>query len=143
MDVAPGTDRVPGPPRTLKKRRSFLAAAKARKWVTPGVILQAVEQSRTEPAEGPAPRIGFTASRKVGGAVERNRAKRRLRAAARSVLADHARTGFDYVLIGREATLTRRFDDLLEDLRSGLIHIHERKAQTRRRKRTGPDLPTA
>lgn len=60
--------------------------------------------------------IGFTASKKVGNAVARNRAKRRLRAAVAAVMPSRAATDHDYVLIGRKATLQRPYQDLLADL---------------------------
>jgi ribonuclease P protein component len=70
-------------------------------------------------------RIGFTCSRKVGNAVARNRARRRLRAAARAVLPALARPGWDYVLIGRPVeTATRPFALLLDDLRAALSRVH-------------------
>lgn len=77
--------------------------------------------------DGGAPmiRVGITASRKVGGAVERNRAKRRLRAAAASVLPLSARTGHDYVLIARKETLIRPFAKLTEDLQRAVAAAHE------------------
>jgi ribonuclease P protein component len=61
-------------------------------------------------------RVGFTVTKKVGNAVERNRIKRRLRAAAREILPAQARCGYDFVLIGRKGTLTRPFADLKSDL---------------------------
>lgn len=101
----------------LKQRREFLAVAGARrKWAAPGLVLQARPRSEGDGA----PRIGFTASRKVGNAVCRNRARRRLRAAAERILPGHAKRGFDFVLIARAATLDRPFTGLLEDLETAL-----------------------
>lgn len=68
-------------------------------------------------------RVGFTVSRKVGNAVERNRARRRLRAAVAQVLGDNARPGYDFVVIGRAATLTRPFSALVSDLRIALKRL--------------------
>jgi ribonuclease P protein component len=70
-------------------------------------------------------RVGFTCSKKVGKAVVRNRAKRRLRAAARAVLPRLGRAGWDYVLVGRpEVTVARRFADLVGDLETALAKLH-------------------
>ncbi len=105
---------------TLKKRPDFLAAARGRREVTPGFVLQA----RNRGEDGPA-RVGFTCSKKVGNAVARNRAKRRLREIARLVLPSHARPGWDYVLIGRAGTTaTRDFIQLQADLRAALAKLH-------------------
>jgi ribonuclease P protein component len=114
----------------LKRRPEFLAvAAQRRRWVAPGLILQAARRPEDSNLP-PAPRIGFTASRKVGIAVARNRARRRLRAAAEAVLPKAGRSGFDYVLIARGETLTRGFADLLADLETALgrVHAERRKA---------------
>jgi len=110
----------------LKRRPDFLRVAGGRqKWVAPGLILQALRQDDAPPSTGetaPA-RVGFTASAKVGNAVVRNRARRRLRAAAASVLPLHAEPAHDYVLIARAGTLKRRFADLLVDLEAGLKRL--------------------
>ena len=114
---------MPKAPITLKKRRDFLACAKARRWVAPGLILQARERRNDELTDGP--RVGYTCSKKVGNAVTRNRAKRRLRAAAAEVLARDGRAGWDYVLIGKsDATIDRPFPMLLGDLETALARVH-------------------
>ncbi len=69
-------------------------------------------------------RVGFTVSRKVGNAVVRNRAKRRLRAIVREGLARHGRPGYDYVLIGRRNTASLSYGDLVADLESALSRLH-------------------
>lgn len=105
---------------TLKRRPEFLRiAAKGKKTVTPGLVLQACRHAH--PC-GPV-RYGLTASRRVGGAVQRNRARRRLREAARAILPVHAAPGHDYVLIARAATPTRPFNLLLRDLEKALKRL--------------------
>ena len=109
----------------LKTRRDFVAASRARYQVMPGLTVQARKRRRDESAEGI--RVGFTCSKKVGNAVARNRAKRRLREVARSVLPDQGRDGWDYVLIGkREATAARDFQALAQDLSNALNKLHPR-----------------
>ena len=90
-----------------------------RKWAAPGVVLQCAPRPADVPA-GTCPRVGFTASRKVGPSVARNRARRRLRAAVAKILPLHARPGYDLVLIARKGTLTRPFAKLLGDLEASL-----------------------
>jgi ribonuclease P protein component len=109
---------------TLKKRRDFLSASRARRQGTASMMVQM--RDRKDDTE--TLRVGFTCSKKVGNAVARNRAKRRLREAARLVLPEHARPGHDYVLIGRfEATAARPFDKLLGDLKHALKKLHGAK----------------
>lgn len=108
-------------PEILKKRADFLAANRAaRRVATRGFVLQV----RDRDDDGP-PRVGYTCSKKVGNAVARNRAKRRLREAARVVLTTEGRTGADYVLIGRrDATAAIPFDRLCDDLREAVAKAH-------------------
>lgn len=114
----------------LKRRPEFLAVtASRRRWVAPGLILQAARRPEDSTLP-PAPRIGFTASRKVGIAVERNRARRRLKAAAERVLPQRGEKGFDYVVIARSETLTRSFADLIADLETALQRVHERRQKS-------------
>ncbi|WP_119461230.1 ribonuclease P protein component [Rhodospirillaceae bacterium SYSU D60014] len=119
----------------LKRRPEFLRVADARrKWVAPGLILQTTRQAGQGSPQRPAGervenggdgdlRVGFTASRKVGNAVARNRARRRLRAAVAEILPRYAKRGHDYVVIARAGTLTRSFDDLVADLTTGLRRL--------------------
>jgi len=111
----------------LKRRSEFLRVAGARrKWVAPGLVLQARRHTPDDRAAGTqAPvRVGFTVSRKVGNAVQRNRARRRLRSAAEEVIPACAKEGYDFVVIGRAATLKRPFDGLREDLTTALKKLN-------------------
>ena len=106
----------------LKARADFLQAARALRRGTQGMMVQ----GRPRGDDSPAIRVGFTCSKKVGNAVARNRAKRRLREAARMVLAQQGRPGWDYVLIGRRFdTAARPFPALLSDLEYALQKLHQ------------------
>lgn len=137
----------------LKQRTDFLHAARGVKWVAPAFVLQTrlarprspmhtgagsgiatglqtaawqdpAGPEQAEP-EGEA-RLGFTASRKVGGAVARNFARRRLREAARQVFPGKARQAHDYVLIARRSIGTCRFSKIVDDLETAIQKVHVR-----------------
>ena len=102
------------PPPTLKHRRDFLACARARRWAAPGLILQARRRAEAEGGGAETIRVGYTCSKKLGGAVARNRAKRRLREVFRHqqqlvpadydllMVARHSLNGLDYTAIEKK-----------------------------------------
>ena len=133
MTGDPTTDLPPAPdtparaafvmPTVLSRRADFLRAAQGSRHGTPAFLLQARRRAPDEPATGY--RIGFTCSKKVGNAVARNRAKRRLREIARLVLPESGRDGWDYVLVGRAgSTATHPFPQMQADLRRALARLH-------------------
>ncbi len=117
-----------GPIPRLKQRGEFLRVArKGRKWVMPGMVVQACD-AVDDTAD--RLRVGFTVSRKVGNAVKRNRARRRLRAVAERLLPVYAKGGVDVVIIGRGTTLNRPFDKLTSDLAKALKKLDVLDSQT-------------
>ncbi|MBC7519805.1 MAG: ribonuclease P protein component [Sandarakinorhabdus sp.] len=96
----------------MRLRRDFLAANKARRVVTPGFVLLVNQRADDDPKI----RAGYTVTKKIGGAVVRNRMKRRLRALAREFFPVEGVTGADHVLIGREAGIERDFSELRAEL---------------------------
>ena len=114
----------------LTQRSDFVHAANhGHKWATPGLVLQFVKTRHLNPTDAIRKngqmkfRIGFTATRRIGGAVVRNRAKRRLREVAARVMPKHAKVGYDYVLIARAATTQRSFHNLIGDLTKALAKV--------------------
>lgn len=106
---------------TMQKRAQFLACNNQKHWGTKAFLLQARDRADGDPTVN----VGFTCSKKVGNAVARNRAKRRLREVARLILPDAARPGWDYVLIGRkDATATICFDELIVSLKTALSKVN-------------------
>ncbi|MEC7094705.1 MAG: ribonuclease P protein component [Candidatus Puniceispirillaceae bacterium] len=104
---------------SIPSRAGFLAARDSGvKAVAAGFVLQAAPTGRDDW------RLGLTASKKTGNAVRRNRARRRLRALARTELAKRARPGIDYVIIARQGTAERPWDDLVADLHKSLGYLH-------------------
>ena len=109
----------------LKTRSEYLRVARGNKAARAGLVLQAAPRRDMGKKGGDrlAIRVGFTATKKIGNAVTRNRVKRRLRAVADRILPDRGKSGTDYVLIGRSATIGRPFAKLLDDLDSALQMI--------------------
>jgi ribonuclease P protein component len=103
----------------LKRRTDFRAAATGVRAPGKGFVLQALQR----PAEG-AVRVGFTVSKQVGNAVERNRVRRRLREIVRLTAEGEMRPGHDYVLIGRRAALALPFGEMRRELDAALSRIH-------------------
>jgi ribonuclease P protein component len=116
---------------TLKARADFLrVAATRRRAAAPGLVLQAALRSEGSGC-GAIVRVGFTASRKVGNAVIRNRAKRRLRSVAAAILPCNGRPGTDYVLIARATTVDRPYQALIADLEAALRRVNRGKGKNR------------
>src|SRR5690606_22122229 len=96
----------------LRRRAEFVATARGVRWNASAFAVQAVAR----PGEDGLIGLGFTATRRLGNAVARNRARRRLRAAARAVLPDGAVAGVNYVILARPAVLSCAFDRLTTEL---------------------------
>jgi ribonuclease P protein component len=112
----------------LRHRPDFLRCARGFRRVTLSLTLEVVPTPEKY-AGPPRARVGFTATKKLGGAVERNRAKRRLRAAAAALLPLYGLEGTDYVLVARAGTLVRPFAQILEDLAASLNAAREKLAR--------------
>ena len=109
----------------LRRRTDFLAAASGVKVATAAFVLQALKRG----VGGPV-RVGFTVSKKVGNAAERNRARRRLREVVRLLDAQDLTSGHDYVLIGRRAALELPFDRMIEQFDGALRRLQPRGEQS-------------
>ncbi len=124
---------------TLKKRADFLRARNGRYCAMPGLVLQASRVMDQKPTDDDGPyvsqdmaRFGFTATKKLGNAVVRNRVKRRLREAVRLIAPQKAHPDCEYVLIGRKSTLKRPFSSLLQDLTIAFARVHDRRVHKKR-----------
>ena len=123
----------------LKRRREFLAVAAAgKRWVTPAFVLQAGPRPALDGDPGSEVGLGFTVSRRIGKAVARNRARRRLSEAARAVLPGLADPGYNYVIVARPAVLTCPFQRLLDDLATAFARIHIRGSRRPRAPKGSP-----
>lgn len=111
-------DEIPPIIERIRVRADFVAAARAPSAARGAVVVQAMPRPQSHKI-----RAGFTATRKVGGAVVRNRAKRRLREAARQLLPLYGTASTDYVFIARGGTTTRPWPRLLDDVKSALISL--------------------
>ncbi len=111
------------PLNTIQKRKDFLLASSAgKRFITNSFILQMMPRNAAHPAP-PAPRFGFTVTKKMGNAVIRNRIKRRLREAVREKAMPLAKAGNDYVIISRHKALDCPFPDLLRDMEFAFSRI--------------------
>lgn len=119
-----GAGAEPAPFRRLKRRAEFQRVARGNRWQGEAFALQAAR--RGESGDGAA-RIGFTVTRKTGGAVERNRMRRRLKEALRLAEKLDAKPDHDYVLIARRGALSRPFDLLRADLNRAFAAIHAKR----------------
>lgn len=117
------TDAVPTIER-LKKRSEFLACAQGPSSAKGAVVVQA----RPRRDDSNSIRVGFTATKRIGGAVERNRAKRRMREAARLLVPEYGQPGHDYVIIARGGAISRSWPRLLDDVKSALIRLAAERA---------------
>lgn len=129
----------------LKRRTDFRAAASGMRAQGSAFVLQVC---RRADADAGRVRVGFTVSRQVGNAVERNRVRRRLRELVRLAAAGRLRGGHDYVLVGRRAALAAPFRDMVQELDAALDHIHARArhrgggARKRPLHEPSPDAPS-
>jgi ribonuclease P protein component len=108
------------PMERLKQRADFVAAAAGTKVAAAAFVLQTRERGDARP-----PRVGFTVSKKVGNAVERNRVRRRLREVVRLTAAEWMRAGSDYVLIGRRSALTMPFERLRAEFAGAFDRLYK------------------
>jgi ribonuclease P protein component len=109
----------------LKTRAEFVHVKGGARFVAPSLILQARRRIAEEGSDHHLARFGFTATKSLGGAVMRNRARRRLKEAVRLAAPAAAVEGYDYVLIARSGTVQRPFTELIKDLERALAKVHE------------------
>jgi ribonuclease P protein component len=108
---------------SLKRRADFLAAARGARAQAASFLVQARDRG-----DRGKPRLGLTVTKQSGNAVERNRIRRRLRAAADGVLSERGRPGVDYVLVARRAALSAPFETMLRELERAVARLHPERA---------------
>ena len=129
FNVVPSIQSSSVPITRLRRRSDFLRTAHlGKKWAVPGLVLQSRQRKNTESRSLDGIRIGFTVTKKVGNAVIRNRARRRLKSAALDVMARHGQNLTDYVLIGRVGTLKRPYALLVADLETAMQKLNAYRA---------------
>ena len=112
--------------RAIPTRAGFLKARfDGTKALSRGLVIQAVSSDDT------GWRVGLTASKKIGNAVKRNRARRRMRALAQNYLSPIAEPGTDYVLIARRDTVTANWEELAQGLQKAIHYLHRKIASDR------------
>jgi ribonuclease P protein component len=116
----------------LKTRAEFLHVREGARFAAPSLVLQARARGDAAPDDAGVARFGFTATKTLGGAVVRNRARRRLKEAVRLVAPTRAKEGYDYVLIARSGTVQRRFTELTKDLERALTKVHQAPGPSKR-----------
>lgn len=118
---------------TLKRRSEFLRLRGGRRWSSPAFVIEMrARESGNVTGTTSTPRFGFTATKKLGNAVTRNRIRRRLKEAVRNVAPGRAKDGCDYVLIARDAAAERPFAALERDLIAALERLDGPSSDDRR-----------
>jgi ribonuclease P protein component len=118
---------------TLKVRREFLRIRGGARWSCPNFVIET--KLRVEAAENiDGPRFGFTVTKALGGAVDRNRIRRRLKSAIQALPLDAAKPGYDYVVIARAGAGTAEFAALQKDLEQALQRVHHPRKDGPRQK---------
>lgn len=108
----------------LKTRAEFLHVKGGTRYAAPSLVLEARARANNKDVDRGLARFGFTATKTLGSAVVRNRARRRLKEAVRETAPAHAKGGYDYVLIARAGTVQRRFAELIKDLERAIAKVH-------------------
>ena len=120
----------------LTRRADFLSAAKGTRVQAASFTMQARDRRDVS-----SPRVGFTITKKTGNAVERNRIRRRLRAAAGAVIPQAGRAGFDYVIVARRPALTSPFEVVRSELERAFARLHEQKTGPAPARPARPERP--